>query len=57
VFLSVMADTLDLFLAKKWLTRSAEEHKEASEQFKAAVMAARSGGDDSVKQVVISLLF
>jgi len=47
-----MADTLDLFPASKWATRSDVEHKEASEQFRAAVMAARAGNDDSIKQVV-----
>jgi len=46
-----MADSLDLFPAAKYATRSDLEHKEALDQFKAAVMAARSGNDDSIKQV------
>lgn len=47
-----MAESLDLFPLKTWATRPDAEHKEAMEEFKAAVMASRSGNDDSIKQVV-----
>jgi len=50
-----MADSLDLFPAEKYATRSEVEHKEAMEKFKAAVMASRSGNDDSIKQVRVLL--
>jgi len=47
----IIPDTLDLFPVSKWATRSEAEYKEATEQFRAAVMVARSGNDDSIKQV------
>jgi len=49
-----MSQSLDLFPLAKWATRPDAEHKEAMEQFKAAVMASRSGNDDSIKQVVLT---
>jgi len=47
----VMAECFDLFPKDSFATRSEVEHREATELFKAAVMAARTGNDDSIKQV------
>jgi len=52
-----MADSLDLFPTVKYSTRPEAEHKEALEQFKAAVMASRLGNGDSIKQVRVLLRF
>jgi len=46
-----MTEALDLFPKSTWVTRADHEHKEATELFRAAVMSARSGNDDSIKQV------
>jgi len=46
-----MSDNLDLFPADKWVKKSEVDHREATEQFKAAVASARSSGDEAIKQV------
>jgi len=50
-----MTEALDLFPKSTWVTRADHEHKEATELFRAAVMSARSGNDDSIKQVRLLL--
>ncbi len=40
---------------KKWYEKPASVHKEASEQFRAAVQAARSNPDEGVKQVCFQI--
>ncbi len=36
---------------KQWYEKSKRRHAEATEQFKAAVAAARAGSDEAVRQV------
>jgi len=52
-----MAECFDLFPKTNWATRPDSKHREATEQFKAAVMASRAGNDDSIKQVLFNLYF
>jgi len=47
-----MSESYNLFPKDDWIKRNETEHKEATDNFKAAVMSARSSGDDAVKQVV-----
>jgi len=46
-----MTEALDLFPKTIWVARADHEHREATELFRAAVMSARAGNDDSIKQV------
>jgi len=51
-----MAESFDLFPKGQWVTRSEQEHREATELFRASFLSARSGNDDSIKQVVLLFL-
>jgi len=59
IFCSIfaMTDNLDLFPADKWVKRTEVDHREATEQFKAAVASARSTGDEAIKQVRFLCLY
>lgn len=46
-----MTEAIELFPKDTWVSRPDNEHREATEHLKAALMAARSGNDDSIKQV------
>jgi len=55
VTVATITESIELFPKDKWVSRPGNEHREATEHLKAAFMAARSGFDDSIKQVTFSL--
>jgi len=48
-----MTENYDLFPKDGWISRSEADHRDATDLLKAAVLTARSGSDEAIKQVGI----